>query len=344
MAHTPHSWIGTHRHPAHFYTLFCALKTPIKAALWEQQPSTVGSGLGLGDPTFDATALGGYGYHWIRALVRLPALCSTGGVPVKTFPRTWALLRFSFGSTRLIWLYLGILGLFCITHVFDLNDVRGLGRALSFSVVMLYIFIIGTLFLGLGKKEGARLPHAEFLLSRPVMRRQIQQYYAVFYFLLVLAPLLISLGVSLFNPDLYLSLHKNVAGPTEALDKLAYYQAQFPQSEVLDDESGNPKELMIPDGSVLVVTWMFVSATLVALEVIIMFQSRPGWWRRLGIGPVTFAVLLCTFLAPFPRTNGIPEKIFFFFSHHWEWFALGTVALAVFVFRTVGKHAPDIEV
>jgi hypothetical protein len=262
---------------------------------------------------------------------------------VKTFPRTWALLRFSFCSTRLIWLFLGVLGLFCVTHFFDLNDLRGFGRALAFTIVIFYVYFIGIQFLGLGKKDGARLPHAEFLLSRPVMRRQIQQYYAAFYYFLVLVPLLVSLGLSLLNPDLYLSLHHGTTGPTEALDKLAYYQAQFPQSKILHDESGKPKELLIPNGSVLVVAWMLVSVTLVALEIIIIFQSPPGWWRKAGMGPVTCALLICTVLATFPRTDDIPEKIFFFFSHHWEWFTLATVALAVLVFRTAGKHAAEIE-
>jgi hypothetical protein len=263
---------------------------------------------------------------------------------VKSFSRMLAIMRFSFWSTRLIWIFLGVLGLFCVTHVFDLNDLRGFGRALAFTVVILYVYIIGVQFLGLGKKDGSRFPHAEFILSRPVMRRQIQQCYAAFYFLLVLIPLLISLGVSLLNPDLYLSLHQNAAGSTEALDKLSYYQAKFSQSEILNDESGNPKELLIPNGSVLVVAWMLETVTLVTLEIIMIFQSRPGWWRKLGLGPVTLAVLICTFLATFRRTDDIPEEIFFFFSHHWKWYALGTVALAVLVLRTIGKNAAEIEV
>jgi hypothetical protein len=88
--------------------------------------------------------------------------------------------------------------------------------------------------------------------------------------------------------------------------------------------------------------WMFELVTLIALEIIMIFQSRPGWWRKLGLGPVTCVLIICTFLATFPLTDDILERIFFFFSHHWEWFALGTVA--VFVFRTVGKHAAEIEV
>jgi hypothetical protein len=176
------------------------------------------------------------------------------------------------------------------------------------------------------------------------MRRQIQRYYAVFYFLLVLVPLLIALGVNLLTPDLHLSLHQGAGRLTEASEKLSYYQAQFCQSEILHDEFGNDKELMIPNGGILVMAWMLESGILVTLEILMIFQSPPGWWRKAGIGPVTFAVFLCAFLATFPRTDGIPEKIFFFFSHHWEWFALGTVALAVFVFRIVGKHADEIEV
>ena len=284
---------------------------------------------------------------------------------MKTSPKILALLRFSFSSTRsrhLAWIPFVAYSLWCIVpslhHLghsgggFDFFHHPG-GSGLDFN--FFWIFLcgqqIGQQFLGVWTKgTGYGLPHAEFILSRPVTRRQVQRYYTAFYLLLVLAPLLVSLGLSLLSPNLWLALHQGAAGPTEALDKLSYYQAQFPQWTILRDQSGNPNELLVPNGRLLAVAWIFVLATLAALQTIIICQSRPGWWKKLGAGMLgmevaTFGLfLVCTLFVDLRGADDILENTFFFFSLHWEWFALGTVALAVLVFRIVGKHADDIEV
>ena len=66
-------------------------------------------------------------------------------------------------------------------------------------------------------------------------------------------------------------------------------------------------------------------------------------WRKLAYGPITWLLFFGTVAVQFRYTNAVPERAFYFFCHHWPWFALGTAAYAAWGLRLVLQEGSETE-
>lgn len=261
----------------------------------------------------------------------------------------FALLRFWFWSAPWdLWGTWAAYSLLAVVQVIRLRDASGLGQdALAIYFPVMLIPVLGDrVFFNLSFRPPVAkpaLPYGEFLLTRPISRRRIQCFFGGIYVALVLAPILMVLVFALRSPDLRLSLHHGTHGSTEAFERLADYQAQFPQSTILPGPYGQGHDLLIPRANLLAAGWLLGAATLVAVETLVFLQLRFPYGRKFVRYPFTVLLLICSVLAQFRSTDRIPEHLFFFFCRHWAWVALGTVVLAFLGMRKVAQAAAEIE-
>jgi hypothetical protein len=268
---------------------------------------------------------------------------------VKARSGNFALLRFWFWSAPWdLWGTWAIYSMLAVVQVIRLRDASGFGHdALAIYFPVMLIPVLGhRIFLNVSFSPPVTkpvLPYGEFLVTRPISRRRIQYFFGGVYVALVFAPILMVLAFALRSPDLRLSLHHGTHGSTEAFERQADYRAQFPRSTILPSLDGGGRDLLIPSGSLLAAGWLLGTATLVAVETLVFLQLRFPYWRKFVSYPFTILLLICSLLAQFRSTDGIPEYLFFFFCHHWPWFALSTIVLAALCLLKITQAAAQIE-
>jgi hypothetical protein len=251
-----------------------------------------------------------------------------------------------------LWMFIGVYFVVSGAHLPELYYASGIGRTFSTYVLVLYVCLIGNQLFGKSRIFGPKtgkfgLPCAEFILTRPFERRRVQRFFCGFYLGIVLLPVLITGALMLGDPDLPVALHPQNRPPgmlQDAFARVSDYQAQFPGGTVRSVPDSSEKVFVIPHGRLLAVGWELGMMLLVTSETLLRFQSRLGLrWPKLEFGPITIAFYIITLAAQFRATNAWPDQAFYFFCHHWPWFALGVAAYVTWAWRVIARDGSELE-
>jgi hypothetical protein len=195
-----------------------------------------------------------------------------------------------------------------------------------------------------GTTSGWLMPAGELLITRPISRQRAYMSLMVLYFVILLLPSLLNVGLTMAMPDLRISLYHGRTQSTAGWDKLDSYQKQFPKSTLFRAPKGNHDTLLIPFGAVLIALWQLWLAILLALALQtatllkIPSKAQIGLFMAICFAPM-FAIIF--------RLGGDPtallENTFFFFVDHWGLNALLTLGLFVLVQRMALRRVQELE-
>ena len=262
-----------------------------------------------------------------------------------------SLPRFYFRTiSPLLWLYLFPALIFVIPWISWIGDgsTSGLDIAVLTSPGNLFGLIAGLTFLwssqtNMGWALPNNMPHAEFLLTRPVLRRRMCVVCLSIFYVIVLAPSVLALGATAFKPDMRLSLYKR---DTQSADRQAIYEKGFPHTYV--EPGKNRSTLVAPYGQLYAKAWQLASVTAAALLLQWLLFRRKQERRFTKYIPILlmWLFLLPVFAFVFRRDLAIIvfESVFFFFVQNF-WLCL-IALLAAFVSMQVWtlRRARDLEV
>lgn len=190
------------------------------------------------------------------------------------------------------------------------------------------------------------MPHAEFLLTRPVVRRRMCVVCLSIFYVIVLAPSVLAVAATAFKPDMRLSLYKSDTQSTEAADRQAAYEKGFPHTYV--EPGKNRSTLVAPYGQLYAKVWQFASVTAAALLLQWLLFRRKQERKFAKYIPILimWLFLLPTLAFVFRRDLVMPvfESVFFFFVQNF-WLCL-IALLVAFVSMQVWtlRRARDLEV
>ncbi|HWB61030.1 MAG TPA: hypothetical protein VG733_16165 [Chthoniobacteraceae bacterium] len=260
-----------------------------------------------------------------------------------------SLLYFNLKTTSVVWIYVAI----SVTMVAVSQCLRatllsadsGMDAMLRISWTTIYFSIMIGWFFYSEWKPGARgsffmpLPHGEFLLSRPVTRREAWMARGCMCYALMLAAPLLDLCLTLLKPDLRFYLFHGHDLHNEATDKLPQYLAAFPGSAVIHDPASRSDTLVAPWGYMLFATSQFLYTAIAALGLQILTLARlsPKLKGGLFLGGGVAVMLIFQF-------TGVMEPCFFIFTRYW--FIL-TPAILVFIVAAqwfASKGASEMEI
>lgn len=252
-----------------------------------------------------------------------------------------------------LWLYLLPALIFVIPWISWIGDgtTSGLDITMLTSPGMLFGLIAGLTFLwssqtNMGWALPNNMPHAEFLLTRPVVRRRLCVVCLSIFYVIVLTPSVLALAVTAFRPDLRLSLYKSATQSTEAADRQTVYEKGFPFTYV--EPGKNRLVLVAPHGLLYAKAWQLATVTLAAILLQWLLFRRQQERRFAKYAPIAILwfFLLPVFAFVFRRdlATRMFESFFFFFVQNF-WLCL-IVLLAGFVSMQVWtlRRARDLEV
>ncbi len=171
------------------------------------------------------------------------------------------------------------------------------------------------------------IPFSEFLLVRPVTRRQAYGAVAALFFLLVLVPVLGAWAVAGLDP----ALHIRTFGPGADAAAVA---AAFPDSSV------QGKEVVVPNGKSLIQGWQLWLVTLgaTAAQFLFLLPLPMKVFRFVMVAPMAL-YFAGSFWHPLE-----PNTVFACFTRHWPVLAAGTLALFAAVQAFAWWRAARMEV
>ena len=296
--------------------------------------------------------------HFISGLL-LPKICNHGDDVVNSRNQFLTLLRF---NLRLLPPYfVPLIGIFCINAcmngVLDIVfrakpevwEASGIATSLSAMPIMfsgilaMQFFTRNTGWSGAG--SAWLMPAGEFLLTRPVPRRTAHLSLMCLYFVVLLSPCLLNVGVTLAEPHLRISLYHSKTQSTEGADKLSLYQKQFPNSSVIHLPKAGHNTLVIPFGEMLIAFWQLWMTVVLALALqtttllVLPSKVQMGLLMAICLAPM----FLITFKLWGDPTMAL-EKLFFVFAHHWVLIALLTLGVFVLVQRMAAKRIQSLEI
>jgi len=270
----------------------------------------------------------------------------------------FALLRF---QLRLLPRYiLPILAIFslnaCIQGIFAIA-FRANSRAGQADGIVTSLNSFPTLFVGLlalqfliretgwaGTGSAWLMPAGEFLVTRPIRRRASYLSLTLLYFVILLLPCFLNVGVTLVEPDLRVGLYHGKILGAQAADKLTSYQTEFPDSTLTRTPKAGYDQLVIPFGAVLVALWQLWLAILLALALqtatLLMLPSKVqiALFMTICIAPTLIVIL-----HPWGDPTAALEHVFFFFVHHGVLVALLTLGVFAGVQRAALNRIQHLE-
>jgi hypothetical protein len=230
-----------------------------------------------------------------------------------------------------------------------IGEIGGIVTTLNALPIMFYGLIGIQFFLRetgwAGTVEGWLMPAGEFLFTRPIPRRSAYISRMSLYFVILLLPPLLNVGLTTIVPDLRISLYHSKTQSTEGAEKLNLYQEQFANGLLIHEPKEGHDTFVIPWGAVLVAFWQLWLATLLALALqTATLLTLPS---KLQIGLFMVICLAPMFVVTF-RLLGDPtiilEKVFFLFVDHWALVALLTLEAFIFVQCLALKRIQHLEI
>jgi hypothetical protein len=212
-----------------------------------------------------------------------------------------------------------------------------------FSVIMMISFVGGSI--GASTSWAWILPHAEFLLSRPVRRRPVFLPLLLLCFCILLVCPVLNIFWTLPHPDLLLSLYHGGTQSTEASRDLAIYRHAFPASSVVQLPRQNHLTLRIPWGATLEALWSLWQTVLLGMiiEGATLLQMPSFTQRRLVtvLACIPAGIILAwRWIGPHLAI----EKIFFFFAQHLALIVLATLVGFIWLQWQVWNRIEQVEV
>ncbi len=251
----------------------------------------------------------------------------------------------NFAQTKaLIWIFIQslpknywpflLLSVFQFTIFSFLSGERsGLENCLNQITPLMFSVLLGVLFFSQGATSGTPgsltcVPHAEFLLTRPIPSAVAYRTAVTVCFLFMILGPLLSFGLSMRSPDLQLSLYHSKAQKTEAYEKLDVYRSAFPESRIVKLPKSYHDTLVIPHGWNLIQGWQLWIAILcfLALQAMLLVKLPPK------IQTMSLTAVSIGFIAPyfyFVENGSGLENLFFLFARHW--IVISAVTLLVFI-------------
>jgi hypothetical protein len=189
------------------------------------------------------------------------------------------------------------------------------------------------------------LPHAEFLLSRPIQRRPIYVPLLLLCFCILLIGPVLNVIWTMPRPDLLLSLYHGETQSTEAWRNLAIYRQAFPASSIVQLPHREHLTLRIPWGATLQALWYLWQAVLLAMliEALSLIRMPSSMQRRMVtiLACIPAGVILSwSWLGPHLDI----EKIFFFFAQHLPLIMLATLVGFIGLQWQAWKRFEQVEV
>lgn len=235
---------------------------------------------------------------------------------------------------------------------FKLNRIHGeysdfdvsIGPAWGFLMPILIGMMFFTELSVGGAKSGPHIaiPFAEFLIVRPIFRREAYLPRVVLYLVFAVAAPLVNLGLASSQPELEFSLYRSATQSTEAADHLALYQAAFPNSRIVQKEKKSHGTLVIPAGRILVALWQLLIAALLAsvMQAVIVLNLP----KALMLTFPGFLLVLVSWPTVLWDKAHLVERAFFFFVGHLPIFIVATVAAVAIIQLFAWKRVQEFEV
>jgi hypothetical protein len=229
------------------------------------------------------------------------------------------------------------------------GDVTGLITTLN-TMPLMFCGLLGMQFLirdtgWSGTASNWLMPAGEFLLTRPVQRRTAYLSRMALFFIVILLPCFLNVGVTMVKPDLRISLSNSKSQNVEVASKLTRYQEQFANSALIHPSKAGNDTLLIPRGAVLIALWQLWLATLLALGLqaatLLTLPSK----TQIGLFMVLcFAPLLITTFPLLGDPTPFLEHVFFFFVHHGVLVFLSTIGGLALVQWLALNRVEELEV
>ncbi len=195
-----------------------------------------------------------------------------------------------------------------------------------------------------GTGSARLMPAGEFIVTRPIRRRAAYLSLTSLYFLIILSPCLLNVGLTLAEPDLRVALYHGKTQGTQVADKLTLYQTELPNSTLTRTPKAGHDSLVIPFGAVFVAFWQLWLAILLALALqTATLLTLPSKAQIALFIAICFAPMLIFVFHLLGDPTAMLEKIFFVFVHHGFLVALLTSGVFAFVQRMALKRIQHLE-
>lgn len=241
-------------------------------------------------------------------------------------------------------LALSMAGFTCLLDV----EASGIATTLRQFTSLLFSVLMGAMFFsqgaaGAGPGKLSSIPHAEFLLTKPISRRKAYTLGVALCFLFMISAQLMGMGLSFLHPDLELSLSHDKTQKTEAYERLEAYREVFPESKIVKNPRSNHDTLLIPHGQRLVQGWFLWLAILLflGLQLLPLLEVSPKF--RTGMLSFFYVIVVVSLFLYAGKSEAL-ERGFFVFARHWTLISLITLAAFLLVQRYAQKRIAESEI
>ncbi len=167
-------------------------------------------------------------------------------------------------------------------------------------------------------KEFRLMAHAEFLISRPILRRTGYAAFMTIYFVMILFPSVANLAYACQNPSLEFLCYQSAGSKTEAAVYRDLYLQILPDSQLVERPKSSPI-ILWPKGAVFVAGWKLLIVVVLAVMIqFVVFLRLPKIAKTILAAAIIVAPPLLLLLSMSVQSAfQVYQNLFGFFINHW---------------------------